>query len=182
MHTKSNAALRVLAIVTVTWIALVGFGVSPVAARAGHEVNPDDMVILAPLAPDSAIWGPAVLTYVYPSSQVHIGFPQRGPWSLDWAGGGGLAAGHYEGMVTCYASVVSIQEDPILVTLMGHCVVISPGVGVIVQNPITVTSNQFCPTSTGDTPFRMEWSMHIAATGAYSALSGDGVAVIKGTC
>ncbi len=182
MNTKSSAALRVFAIAAVAGIVFVGFGVAPVAGRAGHEVNPDDMVILAPLAPDSAIWGPAVLTYVYPSSQVHIGFPQRGPWSLDWAGGGGLEAGHYEGTVSCYASVVSISEDPILVTLAGHCVVVSPGVGVLVQNPITVRSNQFCPTATGDQPFRMEWDMHIAGTGAYAGLSGDGTAVIKGIC
>jgi hypothetical protein len=182
IRTYQSSAVRALAIVAVAGMVFLGFGMTPASAAASHETNPNDWVILAPLAPDGAIWGPATMHYLYTGSQVRIGIPQKGTWSLDWAGGGGLAAGHYEGMVNCLATLVSIQEDPPLVTFVGHCMVVSPGVGLIIQNPLTVTSNQFCPTTTGTTPFRMEWSMHAIATGAYAELSGDGVAVMTGLC
>lgn len=176
-----NPTFRWVAIAAVAGMVLLGLGVNPAAAQASHVYSPNDFAVLAPLEPDSAIVAPAVLWYVFtPSPQGLI--PQKGAWVLDWTGGGGLPAGHYAGDVSCIAALVSFQESPPLFSVRGECVIRSPGKGVIVQNPLTVTSNNFCPTATGDQPFRMEWDMHIRATGVYAGLSGDGVAVIEGTC
>ena len=86
------------------------------------------------------------------------------------------------GDVHCNVYPTSVHEDPPLIHAWAECVVRSPGVGVIVQYPILITSNAFCPKTTGDTPIRMEWNMHIRATGTFVGLSGDGVVVIQGVC
>lgn len=181
MPISRTSMARAVAIALVAGIILLGFGTRPASARAVRMTFAEDFMILAPLEPDSAIIAQLSSWYVFTPSPNGV-VPQGGDFSLDWDGGGGLPAGHYEGTVNCNVYVVSIQESPPLVTAWGECVVRSPGAGVIIENPIWVTNNYWCPSETGDQPFRMEWDMHIRATGVYAGLSGDGVAVVAGVC
>lgn len=176
-----SSTFRAVAIAAVAGIVLLGFGVTPARAQAVHVFVPNDWMILAPLEPDTAIFAPVSAYYVITPSPMGV-IPQGGDWSLDWTGGGGLPPGYYEGRVNCNVYVVSFQEDPPQLSAWAECVVRSPGVGVIVQNPIQITSNNFCLPETVGQPFRMEWNMHIRATGVYAGLSGDGVVVIEGIC
>ncbi len=162
-------------------LLFLAFGPGPAEARAVRVLSPNDFAILAPLEPDGAIVASASFRYVFaPNPRGNV--PQSGDWTLDWAGGGGLPAGHYEGKVNCLAWMVSVQLDPFLVTAAGDCTLRSPGQGVIIQHMPVITTNNPCPSATGDQPFRMEWQMDIRATGVYAGLSGHGVAVIQGLC
>lgn len=155
---------------------------STASARASRTVATDEWIILAPgiLADAGPDW------YVWTSSHRGV-IPQGGDWSLDWDGGLGLPAGHYDGIWNCFAALDYIEFEPeVRLGAIAHCVIRSPSEGVIIQNPITITqTGALCPTETGNTPFRAEWRMTIRATGVYAGLtdlSGNALAVFEGLC
>ncbi len=169
--------IRAIAIAAVAGVVFLAFGARPAAAPAVHWYNPADIAILAPLGSGEGIIAPAEFRYVLtPSAR----WPQGGPWSLDWTGGGGLPAGHYEGKVHCLAYDTGVQGG--LWTAWGHCQLVSPGQGVIVQNPIYITNTVLCPTPTGDQPYTQTFDIHLKATGVYSGLMTEGVVLFQGLC